>query len=82
MRDRLVRPPSDLTALSRSNGGSFPETMVYQIIDGRRVSLFHGSREMPMWGLRFRLEGDSERHAQRRLDSLVRFLEHVQILSE
>lgn len=82
LREELKRPPSDLTALSRSNGGSFPETVVYQVIDGRRTSPFHGSREMPVWGLRFRIGGADEAQTQERIDALVRYVERIQDVVE
>jgi mono/diheme cytochrome c family protein len=78
LHDKLTRRPSDLTALSRNNGGSFPETLVYQVIDGRRMVPYHGSRDMPVWGLRFRFEGDSEERAETRINRLIRFLEDIQ----
>lgn len=82
MREALKRAPSDLTALSRNNGGSFPETVVYQVIDGRRTSPFHGSREMPVWGLRFRIGGADEAQTHNRIGALVRYVEGIQELAE
>ncbi len=78
MRDALTRPPRDLTMLSMDNGGAFPETLVYQVIDGRRARLFHGTREMPVWGQRFSDEGDSEPALEARIDRLIRYLEYIQ----
>jgi len=49
----LKVPPPDLTMISKRRGGTFPETEVAEIIEGRRVLAGHGSREMPSWGLRF-----------------------------
>lgn len=49
-RDFLVRPPSDLTRLSRDNQGVFPVQRVIEIIDGRTQVAAHGPREMPIWG--------------------------------
>ena len=60
---QLSKQPKDLTVLSKENGGSFPETAVYQIIDGRRikteldgvrVETAHGLNDMPNWGELFR----------------------------
>ena len=78
MADKLTRRPSDLTRLSKDNGGSFPETFVYQSIDGRRIVLFHGTREMPIWGDRFRRNGDEET-LDARIDALVRHVESIQV---
>ena len=58
LADKLTHPPKDLTLLSKKNGGAFPDEAIHQIIDGRRLVVFHGSREMPIWGDRFRVEDD------------------------
>ena len=44
-----VRMP-DLTTLSKNNGGVFPISHVYNVIDGREEVKAHGTREMPIWG--------------------------------
>jgi hypothetical protein len=49
-RDFLIRPPSDLTRLSRDNQGVFPVQRALAVIDGRAEVAAHGSREMPIWG--------------------------------
>jgi len=46
----LVKPPPDLTRLSENNGGVFPVSRVYEVIDGRIQTLVHGTRDMPVWG--------------------------------
>lgn len=46
----LKKSPPDLTTLAKRNGGVFPINRVYQVIDGREVIKWHGSREMPVWG--------------------------------
>lgn len=40
----------DLTTMARRNGGVFPITYAYNVIDGREAIKAHGSREMPIWG--------------------------------
>lgn len=40
----------DVTSLARRNGGVFPVTRVYDVIDGRELVKAHGTREMPIWG--------------------------------
>jgi mono/diheme cytochrome c family protein len=47
-----VAPP-DLTGLAKQNGGVFPLSSVYEVIDGRKVIIAHGTRDMPVWGWRF-----------------------------
>jgi mono/diheme cytochrome c family protein len=46
----LAKAPADLTKLSQKNGGVFPVSRLYDIIDGRSQVLAHGPREMPVWG--------------------------------
>jgi mono/diheme cytochrome c family protein len=41
---------SDITQLSKRNGGVFPIYKVTQTIDGRNVVKAHGPRDMPIWG--------------------------------
>ena len=76
--DKLRRKPSDLTALARKNGGAFPETLVYRIVDGREMLGFHGSTDMPIWGDRFSSGGSNEAEAEARIDALVRYVESLQ----
>jgi mono/diheme cytochrome c family protein len=47
------KPPADLTVLARNNGDVFPFNSVYEVIDGRKAVLAHGSRDMPIWGDRY-----------------------------
>ena len=77
MASQLIHRPSDLTTLSAMNGGSFPETVVYQIIDGRRIVFSHGTREMPIWGDRFSTHSDATA-ADTRVSALVSHLERIQ----
>lgn len=47
----LTKQPSDLTVLSKNNGGTFPFDRVFETIDGRdTVGGAHGTKEMPIWG--------------------------------
>lgn len=47
---------SDLTGLAKANGGVFPIARVYEFIDGRQMVKAHGTREMPIWGNKYRVE--------------------------
>lgn len=49
----LKAPPPDLTTIAKRRGGTFPETEVAEIVDGKRALAAHGTREMPIWGQRF-----------------------------
>jgi mono/diheme cytochrome c family protein len=50
-------PPTDLTTLSKRNGGVFPHDRVYRVIDGRESVQAHGTRDMPVWGNVLSAEG-------------------------
>ena len=54
MADILKVKPSDLTQLTKKNHGHFPFTEVYREIDGSSAVGIHGSRDMPIWGNRYR----------------------------
>jgi mono/diheme cytochrome c family protein len=56
MRPFLARPPTDLTTLARRHGGTFPRSLVADLIDGRGMQKpgSHGTREMPIWGRVYR----------------------------
>lgn len=81
-----VTPP-DLTQLSKKNGGVFPFERVYRVIDGREVVKGHGTREMPIWGQRFSVEGasdyddypfDAEALVRGRILALIDYLNRMQ----
>lgn len=46
----LKTPPPNLTTIAKRNGGTFPETKIAEIIDGRRLLPAHGTADMPIWG--------------------------------
>lgn len=50
LTELLRTAPSDLTVLSKNNGGVFPLERVYAVIDGREAVKAHGPRDMPVWG--------------------------------
>lgn len=75
--NQLSATPTNLTLLSKVNGGSFPETAVYNIIDGRRVGDFHG-QEMPIWGERFKETEDNEEVVDERISNLIEYLKSIQ----
>jgi len=49
----LKVPPPDLTTIAKRRGGTFPDTEIAEIIDGKRAVAAHGTRDMPIWGQRF-----------------------------
>ncbi len=52
----LLAKPPDLTLISKRHDGAFPASWVYRIIDGRSEMRPHGSKEMPIWGDRYRAD--------------------------
>jgi mono/diheme cytochrome c family protein len=79
--------PSDLTQLAKKNGGVFPFERVYRMIDGREPLKGHGTREMPIWGQRFSVEGasayddypfDAEALVRARILALIDYLNRMQ----
>lgn len=54
VNDFLKKVPPDLTTLSKRNGGVFPVDRIYALIDGRQAVAEHGTRDMPVWGDRYR----------------------------
>lgn len=46
----FTKPPTNLTLLSKNNGGKFPMMDIIDIVRGDRPIAAHGTREMPVWG--------------------------------
>lgn len=76
--NKLSTTPTDLTLLSKANGGSFPETAVYNIIDGRRVGDFHG-QEMPIWGEYLQEVEGNEDAVNERISNLIEYVKGLQV---
>lgn len=76
--------PADLTQLSKKHGGVFLFWRVYEEIEGSKdvVIRGHGTREMPIWGERFRFEksgsADHQTGVRGRILSLVYYLQSIQ----
>lgn len=76
--------PADLTQMSKNHGGVFLFWRTYEKISGAAEAPIrgHGTREMPIWGERFRLErGASEQYhmgVRGRILSLVYYLQSIQ----
>lgn len=88
--DVLTVAPSDLTTLSKKNGGVFPVDRVYAVIDGREAVKGHGSRDMPIWGKDYSREKveageyyfdtpySMETYVRARILSLIDYLNRIQ----
>ncbi len=80
----LRTPPADLTRIAQRFGGTFPRGLAKQWIDGRFSVAAHGTREMPIWGVRL---GDGyapgefgQSLIRGRIDNLISYLESLQSL--
>jgi mono/diheme cytochrome c family protein len=76
--------PADLTQLARRNGGVFPRTEVIAIVTGETPIAAHGTRDMPIWRLRFGPTSSGAAAAaalrtRRWLDGLVDYVETIQV---
>jgi mono/diheme cytochrome c family protein len=83
LRSFLIQPPSNLTMLSKNNGGVFPFQFVWEAIDGRAASAMpgsHGVREMPVWGDVYLTDDQRPREwfARNRIASLIDYLARIQ----
>ena len=80
----LKARPSDLTQISKASGGRFPSKKVGEMIDGRAAVAAHGSREMPVWGDRYRAAESGnrpkivEQRARAQIDALVKYVQTLQ----
>ena len=83
----LKTPAPNLALISVRNGGKYPVQKVYEIIEGSAVVAAHGSRDMPLWGDRYRRSAApitpdqasiGNEIAQYRILSLVYFLGTLQ----
>lgn len=73
---------TDLTQISKRNGGEFPRRKVYDAIDGRHRIGAHFRGDMPRWGARYRVDENdhskSEQEVRDRISALVDFVESMQ----
>lgn len=72
----LKKAPTDLTKISATNGGAFPDVRVSRYIEGLDEVDAHGTRDMPIWGGVFKaLDRDM---AQIRISTLVQYVKTLQ----
>src|SRR5687768_10362821 len=70
----------DLTRIAWREGGEFPREDVKRSIDGRIERMAHGTRDMPVWGIRFFDLSNPDRGSEQArvnalLDRLVGYIE-------
>lgn len=83
----LSKSPSDLTVLARSNAGVLPVARMYEVIEGNKDVVGHGSRDMPTWGLDYRVKAaeyyvdmpyNPEVYVRGRILSLIDYISRIQ----
>ena len=77
----LITKPTDLTILGEKYDGVFPESVVYDYIDGRKNVAAHGTRMMPVWG-NIWTEQQGEETVGLRIKELVAYVESIQKTDE
>ena len=76
----LKMPTTDLTLLSKNNGGKFPALKVDAAIRGESATPAHGSKEMPVWGQLFwNMSQGHESEVQQRVANLTKYIESLQV---
>ena len=73
----LKTPPVDLTMISRSHSGKFPDADIRKIVLGQEMMPSHGTEAMPMWGKIFTKMGDPNTMGAR-VDALMGYLRQLQ----
>lgn len=85
----LAHKPADLTHIAKNHGGAFPDSLIFETIEGLNMPSSHGTREMPVWGDVFVGEavGNSVslaeakkagEEARKRIEALVLYLKTIQ----
>jgi mono/diheme cytochrome c family protein len=75
----LKTPPSDLSQLSKENGGKYPSLKVEASIRGESSNPAHGSKEMPVWGpLFWNMSNGHEGEVQQRVANLTKYIGTLQ----
>jgi len=75
----LKVPPTDLTLLSKNNGGKYPSLKVSSSIRGESATPAHGSKDMPVWGTLFwSMSSGHEGEVQQRVTNLTHYIESLQ----
>ncbi len=80
LKSATVMP--NLTELSKKNNGVFPFMRVYEIIDGTQSVTWHGTREMPVWGPRYKSEAGESLYDDFRADPEVFVRARILALTE
>jgi mono/diheme cytochrome c family protein len=77
----LKTKPANLRLIARRRNGSFSHDEIGEYIDGRKASLAHGTREMPVWGDALATaapEPEREQRRKLRIEEVVAYLKTIQ----
>ncbi len=74
----LKTPPTDLTKLSKANGGKFPYEYVSGVVRFGKPISAHGSSDMPVWGPIFNMIDFNEVTIRKRIRNLCEYLASLQ----
>lgn len=86
-RGYLSKAPSNLTELAKKNGGVLPVSRLYASIEGTTAVGPHGTRDMPVWGTRYRVRAaehyvdvgyDAEAYVRVRVLALIDYVDRLQ----
>jgi mono/diheme cytochrome c family protein len=82
----LKRSPPDLTTMAKRNGGVFPVSVAFDVIEGRGRG--HGSSDMPVWGRDYKVQAgeyyvdvpyNPEVYVRTRILALIEYLSRLQV---
>jgi mono/diheme cytochrome c family protein len=77
--EALKVPPTDLSTLSKKNGGKFPALEVAATIRGEANVPAHGTKDMPIWGRLFwSMSGGHQGEVQQRVANLTNYVDSLQ----
>lgn len=77
--EALKTVPTDLTTLTKNEGGKFPSAHVASAIRGDINVPAHGSKDMPIWGnLFWHMSQGHEGEVQLRVANLTNYIESLQ----
>jgi len=75
----LKASPTDLTLLSNTNHGKFPDTHIVSVLENGLQIPAHGSVEMPVWGpILGKMNQSNPQDRMLRISNLSRYLETMQ----
>ena len=80
MAELLKIQPPDLTLIAARRDGNFPAEQIRKIIDGTEPVEGHGSGDMPIWGVTFKVSenlGDDEQ-VKKEIQNIVIYLQSIQ----